>query len=175
MINKYAAQGLRLLIIYGLHVLYVIYNNIDLVTSLVWSSHTFTRVEWIADESRRTGTPETAFVVVTLGVFAAGRPRTFVHVVTSGAVRIARVPFRTFTVVSARKVCAQRTGTANVRQTTLVYVHTLIIEKGKKNVNTRCYYIDLYYCRRVIFSRTTFEKVVKYVSLLWTPRYSHSM
>lgn len=85
-----------------------------LVTSRMWSSRTFTRVERVSGESRRTGTSEAAFVVVTLCVFAARRSQTFVHVITPGAIRIARVPFRTFTVVSTRKVCAQRTRTASV-------------------------------------------------------------
>lgn len=90
-------------------------------------------MERVAHESWRTGTSKTPFVIVTLSVFATRRPRAFIHVMTSGAVRIARVPFRAFTVVSARKVCTQRTGTASVRQTTLVYIQTLFIKKNLKN------------------------------------------
>jgi len=86
----------------------------DLVTSRMWSSHTFTRVERVSGESRRTSTPEAAFVVVTLRVFAARRSQTFVHIIAPGAIRIARVPFRTFTVVSSRKVCAQTSRTTSV-------------------------------------------------------------
>lgn len=96
------------------------------------SSHTFARVEGIADEARWTRAPEAALVVVALGVFAARRPRTLVHVVTSGAIRVSRVPFGTFTVVTARKVCTQRSGTAGVGQTAFVNVETLY-RREKKN------------------------------------------
>jgi hypothetical protein len=100
------------------------------------ASDHFTRMEWVADESWRTGTPKTPFIIVTLCVFATRRLRAFVHVVTSGTVRIARIPFRTFTVVSARKVCTQRTRTASVRQTTLVYVHTPVVRVAHKSLLT---------------------------------------
>lgn len=99
------------------------------------SSHTFARVEGIADEARRTRAPEAALVVVALGVFAARRPRTLVHVVTPGAIRVARVSFGTFTVVAARKVCTQRPGSAGVGQTAFVNVDTLYVGERKKQLN----------------------------------------
>lgn len=91
-------------------------------------------MEWVADESRRTRAPEAALAVVALRVLAARRPRALVHVVApGGAVRVARVPFRTLAVVTAREVRAQGPGPAGVRQTALVHVHAL--QPGNKNKN----------------------------------------
>lgn len=83
-------------------------------------------MERIADESGRTRTPETALVVVAQRVLAARRPYTFVHVDTSrGAVSVARVPFGTLAVMTAREIRAHGPGTAGVRQVALVHVRAL--------------------------------------------------
>lgn len=86
-------------------VLYTITFNLE--ANLSRSSHTFTRVKRIADESRRTRTSKTAFVVMAQSVSTAGGPRTFVHVVTPGAVRVTSVSFGTFAVMTPREVSAQ--------------------------------------------------------------------